>query len=126
MTNPKHGGNTSEKEPVKIMKCGCTANGTIRRAAETETNPGCVIHSCTEVLENQPVLEGRKARCSYYGKEVKKGNYNGCCCNDCSKSQASGDGLCHCERDSSSNLWFFESKPEQEFDEYYCACHGAD
>ena len=27
---------------------------------------------------------------------------------------------------SSPKLWFFESHPEKEYDEFYCACHGAD
>ena len=66
-------------------------------------------------------LENRKARCSYYGKAVKKGMYNSNCCDACKQKE-----ICKCEKDSSPDLWFFRHKPDEEFDEFYCACHGAD
>ena len=108
----------------KIMKCGCAANSTCSRKGGVEFNPPiplCVIHDCYEIAEKQPDLTGRKARCTYYGKSVKTSSYNANCCNKCK-----GGSLCSCEEESSNKLWFFKHKPEEEFDEYYCACHGAD
>lgn len=60
--------------------------------------PYCVICNCKEVREDKPSLEGRKAKCGW------------------------------CERmvDSNYNLPFFEYKPNEEYDEYYCGCNGWD
>lgn len=98
-----------------ILKCGCVA------IALSHGKPACPIHDCFEVADEQPKLEGRLARCTYYGKPVKTGMYNSNCCDKCK----SGD-VCLCEKPSSNNLWFFQHKPDNEFDEFYCACHGAD
>jgi len=66
-------------------------------------------------------MSERKARCAEYGKPVKDSSYNGNCCPVCKVG-----GTCECERPSSEKLWFFKEKPEKEFDEFYCACQGAD
>ena len=78
------------------MKCGCVNN-----AVTGEGKPACAIHSCTTIefkCEGKKGLEGRKAKCSY------------------------GDSIV----DSSWNLAFFQHKPNEEYDEYYCGCYGWD
>jgi hypothetical protein len=82
---------TSEKQV--LMKCGHVANAT------TENHkPCCVICSCTEVVNETPNLQGRKAVCTF----------------------------CKCEENSSLDLPFFEYKPSEKEDEYYCGCLGWD
>ena len=44
-------------------------------------------------------------------------------CDKCAKTE---DKACHCEEPSDPHLWFFVHKPDKPFDEFYCACHGAD
>lgn len=104
-----------------VMKCGCRPM-TVR---SRDNAPYCLTHDCDET-GTAPSLTGRRARCDYFGKPVKKGMYNANCCDKCSESVRSGDGNCHCEEDSCTKLWFFVSQPDKEFDRYYCACHGAD
>ncbi len=81
-----------------LMKCGCAAQGTDRNG-----DPVCVVHfgldiGATEKVKT-PHLTGRKARCSY-------GN--------------------HGITASDLRLAFFEYKPDQETDRYYCGCWGWD
>ena len=104
-----------------IMTCGCKPQSIRQR----DNAPYCLVHDC-DLVGNTPDFEGRRARCAYFGKPVRTGMYNGNCCGKCTISVREGDGICHCEQESSTKLWFFQSKPDQEFDEYYCACHGAD
>ena len=73
-----------------IMKCGHYAN------AEKDGKPYCVICSCDEIADYQPILTNRKAKCKYCG-EIKDSNFN---------------------------LPFFEFRPAQEYDSYYCGCRG--
>lgn len=78
------------------MKCGCTNN-----AVNGEGKPSCAIHGCSVIefkCEGKKGLEGRKAKCSY------------------------GDTIV----DSSWGLAFFQHKPKEEFDEFYCGCCGWD
>ena len=110
---------------IKMLKCGCAGqashtSGKGTCGGEGKSHPTCIVHDCC-VLVAEPNFKGRKARCAYYGKAVKTGSYNGNCCGICKEG-----GICQCEGESSPNLWFFVYKPEKEFDEYYCACHGAD
>lgn len=58
--------------------------------------PYCVICNCDTVAEAKPDLTGRKAKCGWCGKETT----------------------------SDFNLPFFEYKPNEEYDEYYCGCEG--
>jgi hypothetical protein len=105
-----------------MMKCGCAAYATHRGSHNglPENHPCCIIHGCCETAP-EPDLTNRKARCAYYGKPVKTGAYNGNCCDVCAKV-----AICQCERPSSPNLWFFKHQPDQPYDEFYCACQGAD
>jgi len=79
-----------------LMKCGCRAN-----AVDPDTQrPVCVIHLglCAEavMVAEAPNLEGRIAKCS-----------------DCSTIDK-----------SSLSMPFFEHRPNQEMDQYYCGCRG--
>ena len=87
-----------------LMKCGHSAQG-----IDKDGNPVCVICAGLTpdayiIAENPPDLTGRKARCHYYGKPIKKGMYNAAHClfGGCK------DGICHCEEDSRVDLPFFE------------------
>lgn len=64
----------------------------------SEGKPVCVVHMCHEVAENVPDLTGRMARCPY----------------------------CSTEKPSALNLPFFEHKPGQVRDGFYCGCMGWD
>lgn len=104
-----------------LMKCGCV--GAVDRVFEDgRREPWCLTHDCGEVAA-APDLSTRRARCHYFGTKVKHGWYNSNCCDKCA---ASPDDICHCEEPSSLDLWFFVHRPDQPFDEFYCACHGAD
>lgn len=84
-----------------LMKCGHVSN-----AITLEGEPVCVICAPDEtsylvdreILDDNDALKGRKARCSYCGKQV----------------------------DSNWFLPFFHCKPNESFDEYYCGCGGWD
>jgi hypothetical protein len=93
-----------------LMKCGHSANG--ERVIDENTRiPACVICGCTEIEENKPDLTGRKARCSYFGRTFTH------------KGQRV---TCHGEADSKYALPFFEHKPNNQYDTYYCGCFGWD
>lgn len=71
--------------------------GHIANAKNSLDNPCCVICDCDTLAQKQIVsLEGRKAKCNE----------------------------CNCVVDSDTNLAFFEYKPNEEFDSYYCGCKG--
>jgi len=80
-----------------LMKCGHSANG-----EDENGNPVCVICAGitpdAKIVADTPNLEGRTARCTYCGREAP----------------------------SSTNLAFFEYRPDQPYDEYYCGCYGWD
>ncbi len=59
--------------------------------------PICIIHMSRAVV-GAPDLTGRTARCSYGGNEVP----------------------------SSTKLAFFEHRPNEPHDRYYCGCYGWD
>ncbi len=110
---------------TKMLKCGCAGqashnNGKGNCKGIGERHPTCIVHDCCELVD-APSFKDRKARCTYFGQSVKGGMYNSNCCGICK-----GGGICQCERESSPNLWFFKYQPEKEYDEFYCACHGAD
>ena len=115
---------TEKKAEVRtpMMSCGCVGMALHGNEHDglLKNHPCCIIHDCCSVAD-EPNLDGRMARCTYYGETVKTGMYNGNCCEKCK-----GGGLCSCERPSSLKLWFFKHKPDEEYDEFYCACHGAD
>lgn len=87
-----------------FLKCGHFANAT-----DNEGNPACAIHAGitdTSVADKQPDLTGRKAKCTYkLGRSGKED---------------------HAPVESSPDLAFFQYKPGEIFDEYYCGCWGWD
>lgn len=87
---------------MPLMRCGHVAQAT--RASDQA--PVCVIcyginDGADKVQISLPNLEGRKAKCAYLQP-------------------------CKSEENSSFTLAFFEYKPNQEYDLYYCGCHGWD
>ena len=86
----------------RILTCGCDAD----IARDENGNPICPIHGCGEVQEEklEELLKGRKAKCAYCGSIC--------------------DSL-HCPGYSGFPP-FFEHRPEEEFDRYYCGCRGWD
>lgn len=112
---------------AEMMACGHAAN-----AVDGKGNPVCAIcygihQGATEVVET-PSLDGRKARCAYYGSTFERpGARFGCSCYQCAKRyRTEGKRTCKCERDSSTNLAFFEHRPDEKYDQFYCGCHGWD
>jgi hypothetical protein len=88
-----------------LMKCGHTANA-MSVSKNGKREPCCVICGCYEVAETKPDLTGRFAKCSYRNKR---------------------NGQPHTDKDivpSSYDLPFFEYKPNEKYDEYYCGCWG--
>lgn len=93
---------------MPMMKCGHAAQGLLRRP-EGDI-PACVICApdpdAYTVDDTPPDLTGRRAKCSYRKRR---------------------DGqLCTSEVDSSPNEAFFEYRPDEPFDRYYCGCWGWD
>jgi hypothetical protein len=91
-----------------MMKCGHSANG-VHRKKDGTSQPACVIcagiHAgALEIATEKPDFTGRVAKCSYNNPR----------------------GKCKSEVPSSSELAFFESRPTEEFDRYYCGCFGWD
>ena len=94
-----------------LMKCGHSANAT-----NSEGKPVCAI--CAGITPNAEIisdevvdLTGRRAKCTYFGRTFKhKGR----------------TVTCHGQADSRIDLAFFEHKPKQECDEFYCGCWGWD
>jgi len=81
-----------------IMECGHAAN-----AIDGQGEPVCVICALirdgwNRVADPQPDLSGRQARCAMCGKVAP----------------------------SDSGLAFFEYRPDEELDLYYCGCGGWD
>ncbi len=84
---------------MQVMKCGHRANGT---SGNRTCCVGCAMNGDDRAFEEEtevPDLSGRMAMCCYgeHGKVA-----------------------------ASFNLAFFEQKPNDEFDRYYCGCFGWD
>lgn len=114
-----------------LMKCGHAANG-----KDGAGNPVCVIcavgpndKDARTIDDSPPSLEGRRARCIYYGRsdivKLKRECYFGCNY-DCNKTIEEGGRRCKCEQPSNTNLPFFKHKPNEPFDKFYCGCWGWD
>lgn len=110
---------------LPLMACGCVGM-TLHMGAHDglpAQHPSCFTHvgldagACTVVPA--PDFANRRARCDWYGKAWGRMNE---CNYDCKERK---DG-CRCERPSSTELPFFESKPKEPFDTFYCGCHSWD
>jgi len=106
-----------------MMKCGHAAN-----ARDRDGNPCCVIcigsRGAKEIDNDAPDMSKRRARCAYYGKKSADGRYRSR--NESNYGDRTPGAICRCEEPSSSSLPFFEHLPGNEFDEFYCGCHGWD
>lgn len=103
-----------------LMKCGHTAQGICSRRNGVDINPpipACVICDCFESDPAPPSLEGRLARCSYYGSTPRGRLHEGPC---------KRGTPCKCEELSSFDLAFFEYRAGALYDTFYCGCWGWD
>ena len=80
-----------------MMKCGCAAQGH-RINKDGSKTECCLVHECYEPVP-APDLTGRIASCSY-GR--------------------------HADIPSRMDLAFFQYRPGEATDEYYCGCFGWD
>jgi hypothetical protein len=113
-----------------MMKCGHAANAT-HKGKNGVDSPCCVIcfmapgDESTQVAE-PPNLAGRMASCSYRGacsgRRSHARGVNSTTKPDYGTYDASG----HSVAPSSSKLPFFEHKPNEPMDRYYCGCYGWD
>jgi hypothetical protein len=119
-----------------MMKCGCVASSICtRRNGEVlaEPIPACVVHECYGVAETAPDLTGRTAQCAYGGHAPKPSSP------DLAFFEFRGEGsrdateICRCgfhrrahEIGRAKGCAGFTPKGPQEFDRYYCGCHGWD
>lgn len=115
-----------------MMKCGHAANSTT--VIDGERVPACVICAMIPGLgdaglvvdDHPPDLSERRARCAYYGTIPKTRNHesnHGCKRGEPCLCEEPSDGG---EKWAKYGLAFFEHKPKQEYDEFYCGCHGWD
>jgi len=90
-----------EEDPPPMMACGHSANSMTR-----DGKPTCAIcyfaSPGADTVVETPDLSARTARCSYYAAKCQK------------------------EEPSSPSLAFFEHKPAEAHDRYYCGCFGWD
>ena len=117
-----------------MMACGHAASGTQGRPPDAI--PCCVLcamrgdDNATTVATDPPDLTGRTARCAYYGKAATGRQREG----PCNGRWTDRDNPCRCERpsadgvadDAPARLAFFEHRPDQPHDRYYCGCWGWD
>jgi len=104
------------------MKCGHVANAKKNPTGE----PVCAI--CVGITKDSEIidrkcagtegLEGRKARCAYYGKPVRR--------NETYYPSLMKGNCCGSIVQTNWELPFLEYKPNDEYDEFYCGCHGWD
>ncbi len=101
-----------------MMACGHSANAE-QTMSDGTTRPACVIcigidPGASTVVE-PPSLDGRKARCSY-NRTNEPGKRGG----------GRSGTTCSGEVDSHIDLAFFEHRPGEPFDLFYCGCRGWD
>lgn len=101
-----------------MMKCGHAANAT-----NSDGKPVCAICILiglgADEVAATPALSGRIAKCSYtkcHETWLRK--------HDTHYGEFGADGQSFAP--SSTNLPFFEHKPDKPFDEYFCGCWGWD
>lgn len=83
-----------QKSMMSAHKLPLMACGHVAQAIKDD-QPVCVICQCKDVNENLPDLSNREARCD-------------------------------CGHITESNFWlpFFEYRPNDAYDTYYCGCYG--
>lgn len=117
-----------------MMACGHAASGL--QGTGTDARPVCVVCSmlgdpkAATVDTDPPDLTGRTARCAYYGHAATGRQREG----PCNGTWSTRDEPCRCEQpstdgissDGPARLAFFEHRPDQDHDRYYCGCWGWD
>lgn len=107
----------------KILKCGHAANAE-KVLPDGTRIPSCVFCDCTEEAI-QPNLEGRMARCNHYDSPVSKRN-NETYYPKMMTTNALGQRCCGSIVPSDTNLPFFQYKPNEKYDSFYCGCQSWD
>jgi hypothetical protein len=106
-----------------MMKCGHAANAKCRQIDGKNFDPpipSCAICGCIELAPEAPNLTGRIAKCAYRECRVNLLRRRG----SSGYGAIGGDGRSFAP--SSPNLPFFEHKPDQPHDTFYCGCLGWD
>lgn len=88
-----------------VLVCGCSPTTTT-----ADGRPRCVIHDCDEPAPVAPTLALRTARCRCFGQ----------------RRPWPKTGRCDAERQSAHDLPFFQYRPTDERDAFYCGCQGWD
>ena len=102
-----------------MMKCGHAANATNTATGK----PSCAICAgltpdALIVDDAPPDLTGRAARCWHYGQRAP---------GKCESNYGTRLGqVCLAEQPSSPGLPFFEARPGEPHDRFYCGCWGWD
>ena len=109
-----------------LMKCGHAAN-----VINTQTGEPCctICHGdpkADQIEKNTPDLTNRRARCCHYGQ---KSGISGKCSPIMGafghpELRTKPNTICQAEISSNLNLPFFEYKPKEDYDMFYCGCHG--
>ena len=89
-----------------LMECGHVAQG----MRGWKKSPVCLVCMCDAVareVTGTDGLLGREAVCSYFGSRTRS-------------------GICQGKTESSWDLAFFEYRPDEKFDRFYCGCWGWD
>jgi len=102
-----------------MMKCGHRAQAVLAATQE----PVCAVCSTPEariVDDTEPDLTGRQAICSYAGRgnPSPDGTHRG-------GGQYAGQDYPNA-RPSTDHLAFFEHRPDEPYDRFYCGCWGWD
>jgi len=109
-----------------MMQCGHIANAVCREYQGFSYDPpipACVICTCIETMSESVDLTARQTRCVYYGQiptgRLHESNHG------CKRGEP-----CMCEEPSSNapdgRLAFFEYRPLELHDRFYCGCWGWD
>lgn len=136
-----------------LMKCGCVAQGVLKAVKGVEIDPPiptCITHSCTDIADKKPSLEGRVARCTYAHNRPSPRQTIGaspvpsswalaffeycgpgsreateiCKCGMAKVAHEKNGGRCPTSKRSPSHR--FEAKGDQGHDRFYCGCFGWD
>jgi hypothetical protein len=126
-----------------MMKCGCAAAGVMRSKGGVTYDPpipSCITHSCTELADTQPDLEGRIAQCAYSpsGHAPKPsspelaffewrgaGSPNATTKCKCGMSIVAHEGGANYRKEFRCKAGGFTPIGDQH-DQYYCGCMGWD
>jgi hypothetical protein len=124
-----------------MMTCGHAANAVCRSNHGITYDPpipSCAICSCTEVAERSPSLDGRMARCAYYRtckSELPSHPERLAFFEYLGPGSRTSIEMCKCGFYKSAHNPKYSRNPKcrgftekgpQEFDRYYCGCHGWD